>query len=179
MHSKSRLVEKPTPQKWSLQQTLCDWGQEHIWTQFCNTGDDQWIIDAYSRGSLVLCHDGSYMPHQDTSRCLAAVLIVCTHYALQAHVVYCEHSDSYTASNYRGEIIGRVLATLLLWALSKIAQPPPSEASIPIYCDNLGIVCHGNAYHQALPEKQVQQDVLFLLKRNLMALPHNVMYKQV
>jgi hypothetical protein len=30
-----------------------------------------------------------------------------------------------------------------------------------------------------LPKKQVQQDVLFLLKRNLMALPHNVMYKHV
>jgi hypothetical protein len=179
VHSQSILQESPLPTPTTLQETLLAWGQGSLWKQLYANGDIQWISDAYTRGSLVLCHDGSYMPHQDEARCSAAVVILCTWSANQAHVVFCELTDPDTASNYRGEIIGGVIATLLLRALSVCAPPPPPAKILPIYCDNLGVVCHGNAYLRSLPEKQVQQDVLCLLRQNIMSLPHPVNYKHV
>ena len=96
--------------------------------------------------------------------CLASLVVICTSRARQVQVAHCEHSDDWTASNCRGELIGGVLTTLLLRALSQLADPPPADGCIPIYCDNLGVVCHGNAFLRTLPERQVQQDVLHLLK---------------
>ena len=84
-----------------------------------------------------------------------------------------------TAFNYRGEIIGGVLATLLLRALSIISAPPSKATQFPIYCDNLGVVCHGNDFLRHLPEKQGQQDVLILLKQNLCCLPNYISYRHV
>ena len=145
VHSQSILQASQPLESMSLWAILASWGNEAVWKNSSLAGDE-WIKPAYTRGSLILCHDGSYMPHQDNTRCLAGVLMICTKSTNQGHIAFCEHTDSKTASNYRGEIIGGVIATLLLWALSRCASPPSSNASISIYCDNLGVVCHGNDF---------------------------------
>jgi hypothetical protein len=133
-------------------------------------GDGTWLAQAYSQGSLVIVHDGSFMPDHDNTRCSAAVTFLCKESKKMATVTYCETTDSLTASNYRGKLIGAVMSTSLLLILSKYTQLGACT-SCNIYCDNLGVVMHDNNYTRSLPEKQVQLDLLCLLRRNISKLP--------
>jgi hypothetical protein len=95
-----------------------------------------------------------------------------------ASITHSEATDARTASNYRGELIGGALATLVLLAAS---QTKPTRAFPPcsVFCDNLGVVTHGNNPHRALPEKQVQMDILTLLRRNVTSNPQEVTFTHV
>ncbi len=53
------------------------------------------------------------------------------------------------------------------------------DVTCPIYCDNLGVVAHGNSCMKSLPEKQVQMDILSLLHRNIITLPSLTQYHHV
>jgi hypothetical protein len=162
----------------TLQEVMSRWGHSHLrkglWID--NSGD--WIVESAANSGLIICHDGSYMPDLDPTRCAAAVVFLCRHTGKLASVTHCETTAEDTASNYRGELIGGALATLVLLAVEELN---PSQKAPPchIYCDNLGVVTHGNLPYRSLPEKQVQMDILSLFRRNLSTLTQKVVYTHV
>jgi hypothetical protein len=140
-------------------------------------GDSKFLVDEFSSGLLLRCHNGSYMPDRAPASCSAATILLCR-IPGQIAKVTCETTDSDTALNYRGELIGGVMATLLLHGLAKFSNNK-SQHTHDIYCDNLGVISHGNNYLRSLPEHQVQQDVLILLQWNILMLPSKFRYQYV
>jgi hypothetical protein len=141
-------------------------------------GNGTWLVDAFTLGSLLMCHDGSYMPDMDPTRCSAATLFLCTSLGRLATTTYCEQTSLDVASNYRGELIGGVMATLVLRALSKMTIPSPGH-TFKIFCDNMGVILHGNNCYKSLPEQQVQIDLINLIQRNLYTLNSSVKYTRI
>ena len=76
-------------------------------------------------------------------------------------VAFAEHTPN--ATSYRSEILGAIAAQLVLKAATRNKQRtyPP----VPIYCDNKGVLNHGSDAEKELKEKQVQFDVLHVMKR--------------
>jgi hypothetical protein len=71
-----------------------------------------------------------------------------------------ELSDA--ASNYCREILGAVIALLILCAaLDGLPQPIPHATP---FCNNRGVLSHGNNHLTALLEKQKQADIIRLVK---------------
>jgi hypothetical protein len=71
-----------------------------------------------------------------------------------------ERSDG--ASNYQGELLGTVVAQLILRAASvTLVTPLPTTA---LHCDNHGVISHSNSPLMSLPEKQKQSDLIRLIK---------------
>jgi hypothetical protein len=100
------------------------------------------------------------MPVQSTNLCSAGVIIYCRHTSqwLKASIV--EQSEA--ASNYRGELLGAVMALLIIHAATvgvTILQP-----CMTLFCDNNGVLSHGNFPRTSLPEKQQQTDLIRLSK---------------
>jgi hypothetical protein len=141
-------------------------------------GDGKWLVDAFERGSLIVCHDGSYMPDEDDTRCSAAVLFLCKATGNLASVTYCEKTVPDVTSNYRGELIGGLAATIVFRALSMLTTPA-TQRPYEIFCDNMGVVLHGNSRHKPLPEKQAQVDLLLRLRHNLELLKLEIRYVHV
>jgi hypothetical protein len=67
-----------------------------------------------------------------------------------------------TAINYCRELLGAVIALLILCAASKGLSQPPTYPTL--FCDNRGILSHGNSHLTALPERQKQADIIRLVK---------------
>jgi hypothetical protein len=118
------------------------------------------------------------MPDKDEDRCSAPVVLLCTKSRQLATITYCETTDRETASNYRGELIGAVLATTTLKVVSEYDHYNYTTP-VMIYCDNLGVVTHGNNFVRSLPEKQVHLDLLSALRRNISTLPMRIIYQHV
>jgi hypothetical protein len=142
------------------------------------TGDGEWLVNAFRRGTLVTCHDGSFMPAMSVINSSAAVVLCCTGMGNIASASYCEATAHEVASNYRGELIGGVISTFILRTLSLIVQPqvPPP---VCIYCDNMGVVTHGNKVHNAHPESQPHLDLILLIQRNIIQSRLQVRYVHV
>ena len=118
------------------------------------------------------------MPDLDTTRCSAAAVFVCKETGKITSISLCETTDEDTASNYRGELIGAIIATLTIRLLStrtSVSRLPKCE----IFCDNMGVVTHGCKQHRNLPESQVQTDLITLLRRNLMAAKCDIQYTHI
>jgi len=62
-------------------------------------------------------------------------------------------TDSYAADNYRAEILGGIAAQLILQAALQGKQLHKSTL-ITAFCDNLGVMHHGNHANRPLAEKQ-------------------------
>jgi hypothetical protein len=93
--------------------------------------------------------------------CSAAVMIYCTRTQQTCTCTIVEQSPS--AGSYRGEILGAILAQLLLRAASVgIFGPFPVLSED---CDNNGVVLHGNSFSKPLPTSQTQADVLRVMKK--------------
>jgi hypothetical protein len=93
--------------------------------------------------------------------CSAAVMIYCTRSKMTCTCTIAECSPS--AGSYRGEILGVILAQLILRAASiGIIGPFPV---LNEDCDNNGVVLHGNSFSNPLPASQTQADVLRVMKR--------------
>ncbi len=93
--------------------------------------------------------------------CSAAVMIYCTRTRQSCTCTIVECSPS--AGSYRGEILGAILAQLILRAAS-IGMIGP----FPVLnedCNNNGVVLHGNSYLKPLPASQTQADVLRVMKK--------------
>ena len=84
---------------------------QSLWSSFTCDGDGEWLRRGLRLGSLVVVHDGSYMPHVDRTICSAAFIIYCTHSRLRAKGAVVECTPS--ADNYRGEILGGLMVQLI------------------------------------------------------------------
>ena len=76
--------------------------------------DGGWIRRAIRMGTLVISHDGSYMPEKSSKVSGAGILAYCTSTGSSLKIGLAEKSES--ASSYRGEILGGILAQLILRA---------------------------------------------------------------
>ena len=108
-----------------------------------------------------MVHDGSYMPEVTTEACSAAIYIYCQHTKKRAKGCIVEHTPD--ADNYRAELLGGLMTQLVLRAASSRKSSPYKDATI--FCDNQGVLSHGNAPWAPLPEKQPQADVIRSLKQ--------------
>jgi hypothetical protein len=92
--------------------------------------------------------------------CSAGVIFYCRRTKLWLKVSITERSNA--ASNYQGELLGAVLALLILCAVSEgLGAPFPH---ILLHCNNRGVISHGNSLLMALSEKQHQVDLIRLTK---------------
>jgi hypothetical protein len=111
-------------------------------------------------GTLIIIHDGSYMREVSPNICSAAVMIVCTFTGLLCKCTIAEKSTA--AGSYHGEILGAILAQLILHAAVQGRLGP--YPVIMEDCDNLGVVCHINKPRHPLSTTQIHADVLRILK---------------
>jgi hypothetical protein len=75
-------------------------------------GNGEWIREGLEAGSLSIAHDRSYMPKELTTLSSAGIIIYCRNTKQWLKVSVTERSKA--ASNYRGELLGAVLALLIL-----------------------------------------------------------------
>lgn len=101
---------------------------------------------------------------------------------LQESVTYChfsaaKHTDGHTANNYHGELLGGLLAALILKAafslLSRNAHP------LVFACDNIGVVIDGNDWHLSLREAQSQGDLIRCFWEILSSLSFQIVCKHM
>ncbi len=115
-------------------------------------------------GSLLIRHDGSYMPMVANDECSCAVALHCTWEDKYAEVTWVERSSKCSADNYCAEILGGCCAQLIVKA--SVAGRGVLGAATPSFgCDNMGVVLHGNNVRRPLLEKQAQAGVLRYFKQ--------------
>jgi hypothetical protein len=165
--------DKPT----SLLATIRSFPNQSLWQYLDLDGDGEWIIDGLARGLLAIVHDGSFMEHMDDTSCSAGGIIFCRYSRQLATFSAAERTDNYTASNYRGELLGGLMTALILKAASSLLSGDAHPAVIA--CDNMGVVIHGNNRHQSLREAQAQADIIRCFRRILASLPFLVVYEHV
>jgi hypothetical protein len=158
-------------------QFLQDNDPAHFFDHNPFNNDIEWILTAISHSSLIIAHDGSYMPHLSSSTCSASVVFLCQQTGKLGAFTVCEKTNEYTASNYRGELLGGLIATHLLVMAVKYMNIKPTDTLI--YCDNMGVVTHGNNPYRSLPEKQPQADILLPFRSNLLSLAPGIKYQHV
>ncbi len=122
------------------------------------------------RGLLCIAHDGSFMAEESTKHCLAGVIIYCRSSRQGLKLSIAESSEA--VSNHCGELLGAVIALLILPESSHdLTVPLPS---ITLFCNNHGVLSHGNNPYTVLPEKQKQADLICLIKlRGLLCIAHD------
>jgi hypothetical protein len=101
VHSSSHMQIPNQTYIKQLNKVLKEWGHDSLWADIIRIDGGQWLIEASRQGSLVICHDGSFMPSLDPTRCSAATIFICTTTGIMATSMYCEKSDADTASNYQ------------------------------------------------------------------------------
>jgi hypothetical protein len=138
---------------------------EDLWSNLEMDDDGDWLFESIQNGTLVAACDGSYMPNVSTTGCSGAFILHCT--SSKKELRGCFTDSSADSDNYRGEILGAIGATLILDSVLKAnsqAQLPLKPPPITLFCDNRGVVIHGNAPSRPLKEGQAQADLLRLLK---------------
>jgi hypothetical protein len=114
------------------------------------------------RGSLVLGHDGSYMPHLANNIVACAAVFSCSH-TNHADVTWVEKSTNKAANNYRAKILGACSTQLIIKA-AITGRNVLGHGPLTVGCNNMGVVQHGNSYRHPMLEKQPQSDVLRYFK---------------
>ena len=71
--------------------------------------------------------------------------------------------ESESASSYRGEILGEVLAQLILRVAT--VGTACSNCVVEIYCGDKGVLCHGQDRDMRMKENQAQADGLWSMKK--------------
>ena len=82
-----------------------------------------------------------------------------------------------TADNYSAEALGVMTGLLVIKAAT--TKNYCYLKRLTGHCDNMGIVKHGNIANKAVPEKQVQADLIALIKKVIGELPRKFDYKHV
>jgi hypothetical protein len=149
----------------TLLNNLAAWGNQSIWSTLRIDGDNcTWIFQGLMHGSLIIGHDGLYIPQVGNDVCTCAAVFYCTHEDKYADVTWAEKSSKLLANNYWAEILGDCCAQLIVKAT--IAGRNVLDSPIPHFCcDNMGVVLHGNDSRHPLLEKQAQADVLQYFKQ--------------
>ena len=161
----------------SFLQKLSTISSDSLWQNLQIEDDGDWILQSIVDGTLIVSSDGSYMPDKSTSACSGAFILHCTN--TKKEIRGCFTDSSPEGDNYRGEILGTIGPLIIIDAAIKsnpsLASTIPQDRRITFYCDNRGVVLHGNNPTSALKDEQVQSDLLRLLKsysRNLPCQPH-------
>jgi hypothetical protein len=165
--------DRPT----TLLATIRSFPNQSLWRNIDLDGDGEWIVDGLARGSLAIVHDGSFMEHLDQACCSAGGIIFCRTTRRMATYSAAERTDSDTASNYRGELLGGLLAALILKAASALLSGNAHPTVLA--CDNMGVVIHGNERHRSLKEAQAQADIIRCFRGILASLPFAITYEHV
>ena len=177
LHSLARLTTPTITNSTSFLQFLQENDPANFFDHNPFNNNIDWIITAILQSSLIIAHDGSYMPHLSRRTCSASVVFLCQQTGKLGAFTVCEKTNEYTASNYRGELLGGLIATHLLVMAVKYTNIKPTNTLI--YCDNMGVVTHGNNPHKSLPEKQPQADILLPFRSNLLSLANGIKYQHV
>jgi hypothetical protein len=90
----------------------------------------------------------------------AGIIIYCRNTKQWLKVLVTERSKA--ASNYLGELLGTILALLILQAASSMVTTPYPRTTL--HCDNKVVIRHSNSLLRSLPEKQQQADLIRLVK---------------
>lgn len=151
---------------------------QSLWENLDLDGDGNWILDSLKMGTLICVHDGSYMELMDRSTCSAAVVLFCTEKRRLGTASCAERTDTETATNYRGELLGGLLISLILKAACSLIDGSVCPAVL-LACDNNGVVGHGNNRQRSLPEKQTQVDVIRCFRSILSSLTVPIKYEHV
>ncbi len=101
------------------------------------------------------------MVGESTDLCSAGVIIYCRTSQFWLKVSITEWLDS--TSNYQGELLGTIIALLIICAASGCGIAPAVQTTVLFY-DSHGVVSHGNSPLMLLPEKQKQADLIRLSK---------------
>ena len=107
LHSTAEIPATPEEPSMSFWDALHSFENQSLWKYFRCDEDGKWIHRGLMLGTLVIVHDGLYMPHVDKQVCSAAFMVYCTRTKLRAKgtvVVRCADAD-----NYRAEIFGRLV----------------------------------------------------------------------
>ena len=138
-------------------------------------GNGEWIREGITNETLVIAHDGSYMSTDSTTLCSAGVVILCT--ATKQWLKASLAERSLCASNYRGELLGALMALLVLQAAA--SHLPPTTTTVVLHCDNKGVNSHGNSKLRSLPEKQRHADLIRHIKHISQTIPVQVKWEWV
>ena len=106
----------------SFWDVLHSFENQSMWKYFSYDGDGKWIHRELMMGSLVMVHDGSYMPKVTKKVCSAAFYIYCKTTKQRCRGAAAEHSTN--ANNYRAEILGGIMIQLVLIAASQQRLSP-------------------------------------------------------
>lgn len=120
LHSTLSLQTTPPEQHVSFLYRLKKEWHSRLCNSFVIDDDGVRIPSAAQRNSLIIVHNGSYMPGLDPSISSAALVILCSQTGKMGSFTVCERTHSATASNYRAEVIGGLLASHILCMLDSM-----------------------------------------------------------
>jgi hypothetical protein len=103
------------------------------------------------------------MPEELVDMCSAGVVMYCRESKnwLKVAVVKCSNK----ASNYWGKLLGTIMSLLILHATTSMLHVPYPLSTL--FCNNHSVILHSNSPRVSLPEKQVQADLIQLIKHFL------------
>jgi hypothetical protein len=144
----------------SFLSALENYGNPSLWANLNVDDNGEWIWAGIKANTLVIAHDGSYMPEQSTNLCSAGIIIYCRHTSQWLKASIIEQSEA--ASNYRAELLGAAMALLITRAATAGMTLP--QPCMILFCDNNWVLSHGNSPRTSLPKKQQQADLIWLVK---------------
>eukprot|EP00956_Cyclotella_meneghiniana_P013315 scaffold19184_cov46-Cyclotella_meneghiniana.AAC.5 len=162
LHSTCDIYDAATNQSTFLS-CLRSFSNQSLWDNLEIDGDGGWLITSIIQGTLEIGMDGSYMKDLSTSACSGTFILHCTNTLKE--IKGCFVDSSHQADNYGGEFLG-ALGPLLLLRAAFMANPQVDAATVKIrlYCENKGVVAHGNKVDEVLKLEQVQADLIRLMK---------------
>ncbi len=102
------------------------------------------IPDNECNRSLVIGHDGSYMPHLANNAIACAPVFYCSHTNQYVDVTWVERRTKKSANNYRAKILGGCSTQLIIKA-ALTGRNILGYGPLTVGCDNMGVVQHGNS----------------------------------
>jgi hypothetical protein len=156
---------------------------QSLWDYLEIDDGGEWLLPSLLSGSLVICNDGSYMPKLSKTACSGAFILHCLATGKEIKGCFCD--DSPNGDNYRGELLGGLGPLLLLKAAfststaTGVDQATIQLSSQSLYCDNKGVISHGNEPTAILRSKQPQADLIRLLKSYTRELPCKITWIHV
>jgi hypothetical protein len=144
--------------------TLASWENQSLWKHLrINGSAGDWIFSRLMQGSLVIGHDGSYMPHLANNIVACAAVFFCSPMNQYVDVTWVERSTKKAANNYRADILG-VCSTQLIIEAAVTGHNVLGHGPLTMGCNKMGVVQQGNSPRRLMLEKQPQSDVLRYFK---------------
>jgi hypothetical protein len=115
------------------------------------------------QGSLVIDHDGSYMPHLANNAVTCAAVFYCSHTNQYVDITWVERSTKKAANNYCADILGACSTQQIIKA-AITGRNVLGHSPLTMGCNNMGVVQHGNSPRCPMLKKEPQSDVLQYFK---------------